>query len=141
MKRALEPASLFRFAAGQSVGTNISLDAKWRWTRKVGETNNCGTDETWDSSAHKAQLRQRWLLQLRYGECQGVQVVQHAPEGDCIRCRSEQQALRNKCSHLLRDGEDRQHQPTNQAGAPDGQCARDLKWVNGKAKSSTTMKL
>jgi len=211
MMRAVGTASLLSFAAGQHAGTNsenylmplgleecswasngqvsceyqqksMSLDSNWRWTHVDGQTENCYTDDSWDSSkcpdgetcarncAAGAVDKETW--EGTYGVKQngnGVDVgfVTQGPYSVNVGSRSYLMENDNEyklfsmlqkeisfevdlsnmpCgtnaaiyfSEMEKTGN---KGPTNEAGAPygtgycDGQCARDLKWVGGKANS------
>jgi len=211
MMRAVGTASLVCFAAGQHAGTNsenylmpltieecrwnsqgqkectpeqksISLDANWRWTHRDGQTVNCYTNSSWDSSvcpdgetcakncAAGAVDEETW--EGTYGIKQngnGIDLgfVTQGPYSVNVGSRSyvmqdtQEYKLFNMLQKEIAFDVDLSNMPCgtnaaiyfsemektgnmgplNQAGAPygtgycDGQCARDLKWVNGKANS------
>jgi len=209
--RAVGTAALVSFAAGQQAGDNnenylmpmtlqscrwnsqgrkecteeqksLSLDSNWRWTHKAGETTNCYTDDSWDTSicsdgetcarncAAGAVDQETW--EGTYGVKQngnGVDVgfVTQGPYSVNVGSRSylmeddKEYKLFNMLQKEISFDVDLSNMPcgtnaaiyfsemektgnmgeTNKAGAAygtgycDGQCARDLKWVNGKANS------
>merc|ERR1719265_236419 len=161
---------------------SIALDSNWRWTHKAGETTNCYTDDSWDSSvcpdgetcarncAAGAVNQKTW--EGTYGIKQngnGVDVgfVTQGPYSVNVGSRSyvmendHEYKLFNMLQKEISFDVDVSNMPcgtnsaiyfsemdktgnagpTNKAGAAygtgycDGQCARDLKWVNGKANS------